>query len=74
MSDILGAERALAYIEEYGSERYLSELAEYEKITGENWAALLSEIREENPDYTVEEFHHDVILKTINPVSRERFS
>jgi hypothetical protein len=51
------------YGEKYGEEKLMSELMEYEKITGKNWMDAV--IAFDNVSQSIEKFHKEVVLPLI---------
>ena len=51
------------YAEKYGEKKLMSELMEYEKITGKNWAEAL--IAFDSVSHSIEKFHKEVVLPLI---------
>jgi len=57
----LPEERAnYAYAQGYGEKKLMSELLEYEKITGKNWADALKAF--DSVSYGIEKFHKEVVI------------
>jgi len=53
------------YAEEYGEKKLMSELEEYEKITGKNWPDALMAF--DSVSQSIEKFHKEVVI----PLLRE---
>ena len=53
------------YMQKYGGKKLMSELVEYEKITGKNWADALKAF--DSVSYSIEKFHKEVVI----PLLRE---
>jgi len=51
------------YGEKYGEKKLMSELVEYEKITGKNWAEALMAF--DSVSQSIEKFHKEVVLPLI---------
>ncbi|MDR1802393.1 MAG: hypothetical protein LBQ94_02195 [Treponema sp.] len=52
-------------MQKYGGKKLMSELMEYEKITGKNWADALKAF--DSVSYSIEKFHKEVVI----PLLRE---
>jgi len=52
------------YAEKYGEKKLMSELVEYEKITGKNWADTLMAF--DSVSQSIEKFHKEVVLPLIH--------
>ena len=52
------------YAEKYGEKKLMTELMEYEKITGKNWAKAL--IAFDNVSQSIEKFHKEVVLPLLS--------
>jgi hypothetical protein len=57
------------YIDSYGAEKFILELAQYEKIIGEAYWIRLNELRSKNKSYGLQKFHEEVILKVLEAQS-----
>jgi hypothetical protein len=51
------------YGEKYGEKKLMSELMEYEKITGKNWADALMAF--DSVSHNIEKFHKEMVLPLI---------
>jgi len=53
----------MEYGEKYGEKKLMSELMEYEKITGKNWSDALMAF--DSVSQSIEKFHKEVVLPLI---------